>query len=397
MLIFFQCQREEPLNTPSSPIETQNDPNILSLVEATQVASSSLTSMNRLNADSTEARPTDNNVITDQLTIADSVNGSPLLYIFQKKRGFVIVAADLRVMPILAFSETSKIDVRNIPNGVSLWIDMAKTKVREARRLGGEPDNIIAKEWQKFLSRKLRVQHTNCIEWYQYGQFQCKNKMTIVGPLLSIVWGQRALSTTKLSTAGDCDGCGRRRAGCGPVAMAQLEEFYHPDLARPRESDVTCTASTAGEHSLGSLMKTMGDKAKASYNYMGSCNTFTWPGDVKSGLQSFGFSSGGSGNEAYNVTLIKTELKTNHPVIFWGSTCLTCFDNYHIWLCEGYQVNDYSEFDCSTKQCKEWSFTYLRMNWGWDGDWNDYYAFGQYNPKGEDYNGNMHVITGIRP
>jgi len=59
-----------------------------------------------------------------------------------------------------------------------------------------------------------------------------------------------------------------------------------------------CVAATAGEHSLGALLKTMGDKSKASYNYKGSCNTFTWPADVISGLKSFGFSSGGSGSEA---------------------------------------------------------------------------------------------------
>lgn len=85
------------------------------------------------------------------------------------------------------------------------------------------------------------------------------------------------------------------------------------------------------------------------------------------------------------------------PVFFCCLACLSCFEDYHIWVCEGYQENEYSEFDCATKLCKEWSFTYLRMNWGWDGKWNDYYALGQYNPKGEDYNGNLHIITGIRP
>jgi hypothetical protein len=37
------------------------------------------------------------------------------------------------------------------------------------------------------------------------------------------------------------------------------------------------------------------------------------------------------------------------------------------------------------------------MNWGWGDEWNDYYAFGQYNPDGDHYNGNLHVISGIRP
>ncbi|MCF0052792.1 C10 family peptidase [Dyadobacter sp. LJ53] len=395
--IFVQCRRDEPLKDPDPKPENGHDALIISLNEAREVASFSVETATRINGDSSASMLSREDEIVDQLAITDSANGSPLLYIFRKKKGFAIVSADLRVMPILAFSESSEIDVRNIPNGVSLWLDMAKSKVMEARSKGGEPHPIVAKEWRKFLSRKLRIEDSNCIEWYQYGQFMCKNKTTTVGPLITTIWGQSALSTTKLSTAGDCDGCGRRRAGCGPVAMAQLEEYYHPNLARPRVSELTCTATTAGQHSLGSLMKTMGDKAKASYNYMGSCNTFTWPSDVKSGLKSFGFSSGGSANEAYNYALIKSELGGSHPVLFWGSTCLSCFNDYHIWVCEGFQENQYSEFDCATKQCKEWSFTYLRMNWGWNGDWNEYYAFGQYNPDGKNYNGNLHIITGIRP
>jgi hypothetical protein len=300
-------------------------------------------------------------------------------------------------MPILAFSDKSEIDPHNIPNGIQLWLETATNKIKRARADKSPPHPIVTKEWEKFLGRKLRITDTNCIEWYQWGQYQCKNKSTTIGPLISTVWGQQHLSTTKLSTAGDCDGCGRRLAGCGPVAMAQLEEFYHPNLTRPRVSQGKCAAVSAGEHSLGALMKTMGDKSKASYNYMGSCNTFTWPADVKSGLKSFGFSSGGSGSEAYNYATIKSELLGSHPILFWGSTCLNCFEKYHIWVCEGIQENQYSEFDCATKQCKEWSYTYLRMNWGWNGEWNDYYAFGKYTPKGDDYNANMHVITGIRP
>lgn len=305
--IFFQCKRGEPVKNPDPKSEVRHDPLTISLDEAREVASFPAETPTRINADSSARTLSREDGIIDQLAVTDSADWSPLLDIFKKERGFAIVSADLRVMPILAFSESSDIDVNNIPNGVSLWLDMAKTKVREARNKGGEPHPIVLKEWQKFLSRRLRIEDSNCIEWYQYGQFQCKNKMTIKGPLISTIWGQKQLSTTKLSTAGDCDGCGRRVAGCGPVAMAQLEEYYHPNLSRPRVSEGKCAASNAGEHSLGTLMKTMGDKAKASYNYMGSCNTFTWPADVKSGLKSFGFSSGGSANEAYNLALIKSE------------------------------------------------------------------------------------------
>jgi hypothetical protein len=394
--LFYGCKNEKPYPLEEAERLSATSPFEVSIHDAMEVAALYQPSLN----DSTEVRSRKGSVseeVVDQETIVDSVDRKPLFYIIKKARGFTIVSADMHTMPVLAYSDHSDIDLRNIPNGVKLWMETAKTKIREARADTAAPHPIVAKEWQRFLSRKLKVTDSNCIEWYQYGQFKCKGMFITKGPLLSTSWGQTALSTTQLSTGGDCDGCGRRLAGCGPVAMAQMQEFYHPDLSRPRFTSGKCTATTAGESDLGTLMKDMGSKSNASYNYMGSCNTFTWPNNVKSGLKSYGFSNGGSGIETYQYTQIKSELNGNHPLIFWGSTCLDCWSNYHIWVCDGYKENNYSDFNCTTKQCNEWSYSFLHMNWGWGGQWNDYYAFGQYNPNGNNYNGNLHVISGIRP
>ncbi|RZK97158.1 MAG: hypothetical protein EOO89_33410 [Pedobacter sp.] len=109
-----------------------------------------------------------------------------------------------------------------------------------------------------------------------------------------------------------------------------------------------------------------------------------------------GFSNGGNSSAAYNYQTIKMELLGNHPLIFWGSTCLTCFNNYHIWVADGIQENNYSEFSCETFQCNTWAYSYIHMNWGWAGDSNGWFAFGQYNPNGNNYNANLHIVSGIR-
>lgn len=145
-------------------------------------------------------------------------------------------------------------------------------------------------------------------------------------------------------------------------------------------------------------MQQMGFYAQSVYNYALSCNTFTWPSDVRNGLQAFSFANGGSSDDAYNYQKIKNALSGQHPVIFWGSTCLTCFSNYHIWVGDGLKENNYSEFNCTTKTCNEWSYSYIHMNWGWDSNYDDgWYSFGAYNPGGQNDNGNLHVITGMRP
>jgi hypothetical protein len=395
---FWSCKETPPSSDHLVKSTNQVDRFEVSLEDAAKVARYDTAKENQ-SKQSTSSRTLGlEDEIVEQLTIRDSSHHKPLFYIFKKRMGFTIVAADFRVMPVLAYSEKSTVDLKKIPNGVRLWMNMAAVKIKEARNDAESSDPIVLKEWDRYLSNGLRTTDSNCIEWYQYGQFMCKGTVIQRGPLLTTNWSQTHLSTTQLSVGGNCDGCGRRLAGCGPVAMAQVVEYYHPDPARPRDSDGNCQANTVGEINLGTLMYNMGSHANAMYNYLGTCNTFTWPSNVKSGLKNYGFSNGGSGNEAYNYNLIKSELNGNHPMIFWGSTCLDCFNDYHIWVCDGYKENNYSDFNCTTKHCNTWSFSYLHMNWGWESEaWNDYYAFGQYNVNGSNYDGNLHVITGIRP
>ncbi|SEI70043.1 Spi protease inhibitor [Dyadobacter koreensis] len=395
LLFLSQCNKSD-ISTIPDVKEVNKDNFTVSMQEATEVAQRYILAQNQKN-NTSSAKIAATLEVTGQETIVDSIDKKPLFHIINLKKGFTIVSADIRTMPILAYSEQNQFDTKDIPKGVLLWMESAKVKIRDVRKRNLEGGDIIGKEWKKYFSDKNgRIMDTNCYEWYQYGQFQCQNRQTTFGPLLTTHWGQKNISTAELSTSKNCDGCGRMLAGCGPVAMAQVDEFYHPST-RPRYSNTSCTVSTPEQTSLALLMKKMGTYAQSQYDYAFSCNTFTWPGDVKTGFSMLGYSNGGGTDEAYSFQKIKNDLTGNHPVIFWGSTCLTCLSDYHIWVCDGLQQNHYSEFNCSTKQCNEWTYTYLHMNWGWSGSYDDWYSFGAYNPGGQDYNGNLHVITGIRP
>ncbi len=342
--------------------------------------------------------------ITDNKTIIDDNDKKPLFHIMNMAKGFIIVSADLRTMPVLAYSEQSQFNTDNMPFGVKDWFENAKSKLKDVKRLNVAADSIVVKEWRKYLAGELnlpnkgaRLASTNCYEWYQYGQYMCQNTSTTRGPLLNTHWGQQGISTTSLTWQyKNCDGCGRFVAGCGPVAMAQIYEYHRPNSARPRYSNYSCSASTGGEYDLGQLMLACGNAAQSRYDYLYTCNTYTRPGDVSNGLSALGFSNGGTTNAGYNYQTIKNELLDNKPLIFWGSTCLTCFEKYHIWVADGIQENNYSEFSCETLQCNQWAYSYVHMNWGWNEDYDGWYAFGQYNPRGEDYNANLHIISGIR-
>ncbi len=123
--------------------------------------------------------------------------------------------------------------------------------------------------------------------------------LTDKGPLVNTQWGQDYLSSTSLTwEPTSCRPCARFAAGCGPVAMAQIYEYYRSDPARPRTSSYSCNVSTGGEYSLGQLMLSCGNAANSQYHAFGTCNTFTWPSDVIDGLGRLGFSSGGNQSAA---------------------------------------------------------------------------------------------------
>jgi hypothetical protein len=117
VLLFYGCQNEKPYPLEEAESSSAVSPFEISIREAMEVAASYQSSPN----DSTDAMARKGSVleeIVDQETIVDSVDGKPLLYIIKKARGFTIVSADMHTMPVLAYSDHSSVDLRNIPNGV---------------------------------------------------------------------------------------------------------------------------------------------------------------------------------------------------------------------------------------------------------------------------------------
>lgn len=321
-------------------------------------------------------------------------------------------------MPVLAQSNNGKFDTKNIPSGVNLWVQFAKNQIKDIIKADIPVHPIAEKEWRKYLSGELniptnknsRIASNNCYEWYAYGQYQCKAPpRQVVSPLTSpkCEWGQGGLSTYYLS--GDlgggqvtsCTSCNKFNAGCGPVAIAQIARFYKKGSYdfdnMPHYSYQSCTPSTNAEYNLANLMKSAGDYANSSYHYFGTCNTFTWGSDIPGGLSGLGFSNGGN-LVSIDYTKMRNELSSGHPVIICGSSCYTCFSDYHIWVCDGYEYQEYNEFDCDILSCKGWGYLAFYMNWGWNGSYNGLYGVNSFNPGGSSsFTANMYSLVDIRP
>lgn len=371
-------------------------------------------------------------------TIYDK-RGGALFHVFNLDQGgFIIIAGDMRSLPVLAYSETANsLDIENAEqqNGLALWWKSAKDQMKLISESSQPMDSILIKEWGKYLGDQpafkngARSGNYNCLEWYTIGQYMCQYRNyfshnsqnpTVPGPLLSypgyssgVFWGQNRIANFYAPNAGPVtcsnygDFCGRFPAGCGATAMAQVLWHFKPNnwynyWAMPQSSynSSTCSYSSTGDLALAALVRACGNSASSNYGFVGTCNTLTIPSFISGGLQQLGLSNGGS-ISLFSPSTIMNETYQGYPVILTGTNSEPYIEGFdqHIWICDGFNQHLYSQYNCDTRMCEEWSSIYLYMNWGWNGTGNGWYLSGNFSPTVSNtgnYNSNVKMISGIR-
>jgi Spi protease inhibitor/Peptidase C10 family len=392
-------------------IEVKKIPFEVSLEEAAELASKYDLAPQK-NKDSKRARIVANTEVDKKETIVDE-NKNPLFHVLNyAKGGFIIVSADLRTIPVLAFADKGSFETKEIPDGVKQWFDEAKEKIKIVKKDNKDADPIIVKAWKEYLKGELnipkkkggRVSNTNCQEWYTVGQFMCQNYSSSAGPFLSTQWGQDGYATAYL---GSCPGaifCDKYNAGCGPVTLAQIMRYYQKpnwftyDGMPDNYSRFNCNPTNPQQWELARLMAYCGSSSglNSHYGFMGGNDTFSWPTNIPDALDRYGYSGKGS-STWIDYQVVRNELFGGHPVILWGTSVWWGNPVYHIWVCDGIYRSEYSEYNCDTHSCNTWGVEYYYMNWGQHGDWNAWYAIGNFWMGGTNYNSNMSMIYGIRP
>jgi len=131
------------------------------------------------------------------------------------------------------------------------------------------------------------------------------------------------------------------------------------------------------------------------------CNSFTWREDTKNAFASAGYSNLGKRvSWLSNYLTVISEIKTGHPVIMDATTGFVQFNDWHIWVIDGYQqyithhkadpVNPFSS-------CLSADYAYYHMNWGWEGKNDGWFGMSNFMLDGKLYNYDMNVTLGMRP
>ncbi|MDO8366982.1 MAG: C10 family peptidase [Saprospiraceae bacterium] len=308
-------------------------------------------------------------------------------YIFNVNytRGFVIVAGDDAVTPILGYSDAGPFDPNDIPINMEKWLEHYRHEIFFIVENKIKATGPIQSEW-KTLRSTVPINNAD---------------NSSVDPLLTTTWDQSPYYN-ELCPGGSV-------TGCVATAMAQIMKYWnHPVSGQGEhsylENDYGTLYANFGATIYGwfnmpnNLNSNNDDVAKLMYHCGVSVNmdyspsvSGTYSENVPGALINyFSYDSGcnlvnqGSYSDAGWVAMFKGELDAGRPVQHSGSGN----GGAHAFVCDGYDDNNK-----------------FHINWGWGGGSNGYFIMNSLNPtflgigsgSGGGYSTNQKAIIGIKP
>lgn len=304
---------------------------------------------------------------------ATTASRSDAYYVFNNDAGgFVIIAGDDAVTPVLGYTSTGSFDAENLPDGLK---DLLKSYERQIAALG---DNYVANQTATraaFTGEKL----LNTAKWNQgnpFNKYTPNNYVTgcvaTAGAIVMKHHGYPAKGTGSHSYTWN-----------GKTISADFERNY--DWASmPAKYDGTNDAAFDG---VARLMSDLGVAVEMRYAKNGSG---AYIGDLVTALQKYyGYSKLSHlmaiedvGAEAWNAKL-RGEIDANRPILYSASDASA---GGHSFIIDGYKDESFS------------------VNWGWGGLCNGFYHIGALNPQNEEgkpvasrYNVGQMAVFGMEP
>ena len=334
-------------------------------------------------------------VYTAGKTSVRNVGGQrPYYYVFNllNSTGFLIIAADDNVYPVLAYSIEKRFDPAGLPVHVVAWLKGYEDEITYAATQTAKPAPAVTEAWRQLKNEIPR------------------NSITISGtsvdPLLVTKWNQSPFYNAYCP--------GESVTGCVATSMAQLMKYWNHPLTgsgahhyrhqRYGKLSANFELRSYGWKSMpdsisninrdiASLMYDCGVSVEMDYSPYTS-NAYLIdaanPVSAEHALKTyFDYSKKAKGIklEDYNyatwLSIIRSELDARRPVLYGG------FGNGggHCFIADGYDERNYFHF-----------------NWGWGGAYDGYFLLSALNPSGVgigggsgNYNKAHQALIGIEP
>ena len=341
--------------------------------------------------------------ITGQMTLAHAEMNSKMTdlavyYIFNTNNGFVIVSGDDRAEEILGYGDRP-LDINNIPCNMKAWLGTYKEQIEYL-----QAHKDLQVETPSMMAPSLRT--------------------ASVEPLLTAMWDQEApyWNQCKFNNTQCLTGC--------PATSASMVLYYwkYPDYPTPEvpgyrfsmsqgwsgsttvnvaalppvtfdwdnmRDRYTSGYTTAEANAVATLMRYVGQAEHMEYGSDGSgidadsvmliVNMFKLFGYDEETVRMVKKTSSYSGGQtlytdAEWAAIMQEELSEGRPIVFCAVSG-GWFGGGHAFNVDGY--------DSTTNK--------YHINWGWSGDYNNYFAINAFNGGGSTYNQYQQMVIGVQP
>lgn len=321
-------------------------------------------------------------------------------YLFNNEagKGYVIIAADDCVTPVLGYSYENNIDWAQLPPGFKDLLDDYARQIRTAVASKATASEETLNEWA-------------CLR--QGKNLPIKSEKA-VNPLVATQWSQ----SPYYNALCPYDNAAHERTvtGCVATAMAQVMKYWsYPEHGSGTHSYTPCTHPEYGSlyvdfssvnyqwsampnsvnsnnNAVATLMYHCGVAVDMDYGISGSPDYgsaayiisnsngrpcaelalktyFDYKNTLHNAVKS-------NYTDAQWVSLLKNELNASRPMVYGGFGD----SGGHAFVCDGYNNSDYFHF-----------------NWGWGGYCDGFFYINSLNPSSHNYSNNQQAIVGIEP
>ncbi|MCR5444902.1 MAG: C10 family peptidase [Bacteroidales bacterium] len=333
-------------------------------------------------------------------------------YVFtlRAEGGFILIAADDCVLPVLGYSETSTFPVRDMPAHVKDWMDVYEEQIAFYRERYGELDYGGSPE--------VRNQWNNL----ENDVPPLPPLATAVSPLVTTQWNQSPYYNNLCPYDNTYNE--RTVTGCVATAAAQIMKFWnHPATGYGSHSYTLSTygtqsanfgattynwssmptslsgsSSTAQVNAVATLMYHFGVAVEMDYgpSATGGSGALSGSTNLSTAAANNAFFSyfkykptlhyelKANYTDAQWSAMLQADLNSGHPILYSGRDP----SGGHAFVCDGY--NNQGQF---------------HFNWGWGGSYDGYYTMGDLHPgtggtggnSTYTFNLNNSAILGIEP
>jgi hypothetical protein len=338
-------------------------------------------------------RLTEKIVAAATFTQADEVlstdSASVCYYVYSGSNNFVIVAGTDNVTPILGYSNEHPYDSEQIPENLKSWLEMYQNEIQYAIDNKIAASDAVQNQWKSLLAGEVA------------------SAAAVVAPMVKTTWNQSPYYNELCPFDNVLQGY--TLAGCGAIAMAQVLKYWnypaqgkglhsYVPLTNPQYGALTANfqnttydwasmpnSISSSNQAVATLIYHCGvsldmdygvNSSSAYHRYNNHPSTYLALKDFFGYKNTLNGVSQSSYTAAAWTAMIKADLDAGRPVLYRGSGN----DGGHLFVCDGYDANDYYHF-----------------NWGWSGHYDGYFTLSALSPGTTDFSSGQYAIFGIEP